>query len=454
MNKSILVVDDDKKIANLVSVRLKKDGYSPSSVFDGRSALQWLEQHDPTLIMLDVRLPDMSGVDVLRESLKKRPGVYVIMISAHADVEIAVECIKIGAFDFLEKPFEFAAFDAKVKQVFRQLTLEEEVATLKKELGASYKDKSLVGKSEAMGKVFQAIDLAAKSDVNVLIHGESGTGKELVARAIHLNSAQGQNKSPFVAVNCGAIPENLLESELFGYEKGSFTGAASRRIGKFEQAQGGTIFLDEIGDLPPPLQVKILRVLQEREIERVGGTQPIPIQFRFVTATNRDLKKMVKEEKFREDLYYRINVFPIRIPPLRDRKEDIPELFIHFVKRNREGKSPIKTEEKALRCLLDYDWPGNVRELENFVERLMLLADGKSIVTEKDIYALDAFGGDPVKAPASSSTDRAAVLGDAEKNLLENALREAGGNITKASKLLQMSRDSFYRKMKKYAVNR
>ncbi len=454
MNQSILVVDDDKKIANLISIRLKKEGYAPVSVFDGRSALSWVEQNIPALIMLDVRLPDMSGLDVLREVLKKRLGIYVIMISAHSDVKMAVECIKIGAFDFLEKPFEFAAFDAKVKQVFRQLSLEEEVSTLKKELGTSYKDKSLIGKSASMSKVFQNIDLAAKSDVNVLIYGESGTGKELVARAIHLNSAQAQNRGPFVAVNCGAIPENLIESELFGHEKGAFTGAAARKIGKFEQAQGGTIFLDEIGDLPLSLQVKLLRVLQEREIERVGGSQLIPIQIRFITATNRDLKAMVEEEKFREDLYYRINVFPIRIPPLRERKEDIPELFFHFVKINREGKPPVKTDEKALRFLANHDWPGNVRELENFVARLMLLSDGKNIVTEKDIYAMDVFGDPSVKSDPISSTDRASVMGEAEKKLLKKALVEAGGNVTKASKLLQMSRDSFYRKMKKYAMPR
>jgi len=453
VNNTILVVDDDEKIGNLIGVRLQKQGYSSSLVSDGASALKWIEQNNPALILLDVRLPDMNGIDVLREILKKRPEVYVIMISAHADIAVAVECIKIGAIDFLEKPFEFVAFDAKVKQVFRPIALEEEVASLRKELGAAYKNKSLLGKSPAAIKVFQAIDLAAKSDVTVLIQGESGTGKELVARAIHLNGTP--KGTPFVTVNCGAIPENLLESELFGHEKGSFTGAAARKTGKFELAHGGTIFLDEIGDLPLSLQVKILRVLQEKEIERVGGSAVIPIQVRVITATNRDLKKMVKEEKFREDLYYRINVFPINIPPLRERKEDISELFLHFVKKYREGKPPVKTNEKALQCLSDYDWPGNIRELENFSERLMLIVDGKNIVTEKDIYALDAFGQHDVEKVSTSAVigiDRASVLGEAEKTLLEKALAEAGGNVTKASKLLQMSRDSFYRKMKKYAM--
>lgn len=453
MNKMVLIVDDDKKIANLISIRLKKQGFSTFVVHDGQSAIQWVENHEPSLVMLDVRLPDINGVDVLREVVKKRPEASVIMISAHADVQNAVECIKRGAIDFLEKPFEFTTFDAKVNQVFQQLLLKEEVANLKQELGISYKDKSLVGRSPGMVKVFQSIGLAAKSEVNVLIHGESGTGKELVARAIHFNGAQKQ--APFMAVNCGAIPENLLESELFGHEKGAFTGASMRKLGKFEEAQNGTIFLDEIGEMPASLQVKLLRVLQEREVVRVGGTVSIPIQARFITATNRDLKKMVQEGKFREDLYYRINVFPIRLPPLRERKEDIPDLFLHFVKRNRKDKASVRTDEGALKRLKEYDWPGNIRELENFVERHLLLLGEKTHITEKDIHTMDGLSdmissGQEIERPK----DRTQVLGETEKTILEKALQDADGNIAKASKLVQMSRDSFYRKMKKYSIVR
>lgn len=451
MKYEVLVVDDDVKIANMISVRMKKRGYEASMVFTGRDALQWVESHRPVLILLDVRLPDISGVEVLQEILKKRPELYVIMISAHADVQIAVDCIKHGACDFLEKPFELAAFDAKVNQIFKQIILEEQVAELKKELGSSYKFKSLVGSSPAMRNVFHAIDLVAKSEVNVLIEGESGTGKELVARAIHAASAQ--KDGPFVAVNCGAIPDNLLESELFGHEKGAFTGAVAKKIGKFEQASGGTIFLDEISELPLALQVKFLRVLQEREVERVGGSGAIPVQVRVMAATNQNLKTMLREGKFREDLYYRLNVFPIRIPPLRERKSDIPELFIHFLKKRRNGKFPIKTDEYALKQLADYDWPGNVRELENFVERLMLILGDRKLITEKDIHSLNGMEKrDKPEAETSVQEDRKKTLGETEKAILQKALEDARGNVTHAARLVQMSRDTFYRKMKKYEM--
>ncbi|HTL46568.1 MAG TPA: sigma-54 dependent transcriptional regulator [Verrucomicrobiae bacterium] len=453
MNKTMLIVDDDTKIASLLVTRLRKQGHTAASVNNGTAAVTWAEENKPALVLLDVRLPDMNGLEVLKKILAAHPQTYVIMISAHADVQMAVECIKLGAYDFVEKPFEFLAFDAKVKQVFRQLELEEEVASLKKELGAAYKEKSLVGKSEGMKKVFQAIDLAAKSEISVLIEGESGTGKELVARAIHFNGLQ--KNGPFVAINCGAIPENLLESEFFGHEKGSFTGAAMRKIGKFEQAQGGTLFLDEIGELPPALQVKLLRVLQEREIERVGGTQPIPIHTRFMTATNQDLKKMVAEGKFREDLFYRINVFPISIPPLRERKEDIPELFTHFVQQRRAGKPLLEVEEGAFARLADHSWPGNIRELENFVERLLLVqGEHPHVVTEEDIENLGRGRAEArvEKTLPSLPSDRVKTLGETEKSILERALQETGGNVTKASQRVQMSRDTFYRKMKKYAI--
>lgn len=461
MNKTVLIVDDDRKIGHLIAVRLRKQGYLTSVVQDGRAAMEWISLNDPALVFLDVRLPDIHGVEVLKGILKTRPKASVIMISAHADVRIAVECIKLGAFDFLEKPFEFPAFDAKVSQVFRQLTLEEEVATLKKELGAFYKDKSLVGKSEAMIKVFQAIESAAQSDANVLIEGESGTGKELVARTIHFNGFQRQG--PFVAVNCAAIPENLLESELFGHEKGAFTGAVARRIGKFEQAQGGTFFLDEIGDLPLSLQVKLLRVLQEKEIERVGGDRPIPIRVRFIVATHRDLRELMAAGKFREDLYFRVNVFPIRIPPLRERREDIPELLKYFLRKNHPEVSSAMDSD-ALNLLMNHAWPGNIRELENFIERLVLVNKDRRRITSEVLRPLlergeraAAFNPSPasVTFPAADTLncrDKEALMGNTEKAILENALKQAGGNITKASKLISVSRDTFYRKMKKYSI--
>lgn len=458
MKRTILIVDDDKKIAHLIEYRLKNQGQTPHVVYRGQDALEYIKRDEPVLILLDIRLPDISGVEVLKALRKTHPHVQILMISAHGDVKLAVECMKLGAYDFIEKPLAFPELDAKVKHVLDRYRLEEEVSLLRKELGEKYRFKSLVGKSPAMKKIFQCIDTAAKSDANVLIEGESGTGKELVARAIHFNGPR--KESPFVAVNCGAIPENLLESELFGHEKGAFTGAMARKIGKFEQARNGTLFLDEIGDLSANLQVKLLRVLQEREIERVGGNELIPISARFIVATHRDLKELEKQGNFREDLYFRINVFPIRIPPLRERRDDIPELLRYFLSKRGGRKRPLKLEAEALKRLMDYDWPGNIRELENCVERLVLMKGESEMVSAEDIDALElgekqsaiaegVSGGDP---PRWNERDK--VMGEAEKALLENALKEAGGNVSKASKLLNISRDTFYRKIRKYTIPR
>lgn len=452
MNKEVLIVDDDKKIAELIDFRLKKQGLATHCVFRGQDAIDYVQQHPPALVILDIRLPDVNGVEVLKELQRISPETYILMISAHADVKLAVDCMKWGAYDFIEKPLAFPELDAKISHVFRQFHLEEEVSNLKRELGEKYKYKTIIGRSPAMKKVFEGIEMAMKGDASVLIEGESGTGKELVARAIHFNGLR--KAGPFVAVNCSAIPENLLESELFGHEKGAFTGALARKIGKFEQAQGGTIFLDEIGDLPGALQAKLLRVLQEREIERVGGSETIPIKARFVTATNQDLKKLVNEGKFREDLYFRIHVFPIQTPPLRERKEDIPELLKYFIKKHRAGRRGITLASPALKMLVEYEWPGNIRELENLVERLLLVKGEGGIVTEEDIHSLNALNSESAAPSDSDLFDKDKVMGDAERSLLENALKETDGNITHASRLLKISRDTFYRKMKKYTLLR
>ncbi|MBI4397540.1 MAG: sigma-54-dependent Fis family transcriptional regulator [Candidatus Omnitrophica bacterium] len=453
MNKNILIVDDDKKIAALIDFRLKKRGYNTESVFCGEEAIHYVREERPVLVLLDIRLPDKDGIEVLKEIRKIDPQLNVIMISAHAEIKHAVECMKYGAYDFLEKPFNFPEMDAKIQRIFREMNLEEEVSHLRKELGEKYQFKNLLGRSPAMKKIFESIDIAAKSDVNVLLEGESGTGKELAARAIHFNGTK--KNAPFIAVNCGAIPENLLESELFGYEKGAFTGAAGRKIGKFEQAQDGTVFLDEMADLSPALQVKLLRVLQEREIERVGGTELIAIRARFIAATNQDLKKLVRESKFREDLYFRIHVFPIRIPSLRERKEDIPLMIKHFIKKHGGGKRMITFSNDALNMLVEYSWPGNVRELENAVERLLLTHSDDKEITGETLLSIDLLN----SLTPSSFLDRCApgdlvdkrkAIEHAERKLLENALKDAGGNITKACKILEISRDTFYRKMKKY----
>ena len=453
MSKTILIVDDDKKIANLIDFRLKKQDYSTHCVYSGQEALEYIQHHRPPLVMLDIRLPGISGVETLTEICKNYPEIHVIMISAHADVKVAVDCMKLGAYDFIEKPIAFPELDAKIKHIFKEFHLTEEVSMLRRELGEKYKFKSMIGKSPEIKKVFDAIDTVSKSDVNVLIEGESGTGKELVARAIHFNGLQ--KRGPFVAVNCAAIPENLLESELFGHEKGSFTGAIARRIGKFEQADGGTLFLDEIGDLPASMQVKLLRVLQEKEIERVGGSSSVTIQVRFIMATNRDLKKLIAEEKFREDLYFRINVFPIRIPPLRERKDDIPELLQYFFQKCSADKPSPAIDPDALTMLMDYKWPGNIRELENFVERLMLIKIDAKKITRKEILALIRDFGQESQSGKEvfDWKNKEKILGDTERSLLEKALDDSQGNVSKACKLLQISRDTFYRKMKKYSLS-
>lgn len=452
MSKKILIVDDDPKIAGLLDFRLGKQGYKTACIHRGREVLEAVKTHQPDLILLDIRMPDTDGVTVLKQLHEVHPKIYVMMISAHADVKTAVDCMKIGAYDLIEKPIEFSALDAKVKHIFKQIGLEEEVVKLRKQLGSQEKQKNIIGKSEAMKKVFHAVEIAAKSDANVLIQGESGTGKELIARAIH---AKGEADKPFVAINCGAIPEDLLESELFGHEKGAFTGAVTRKLGKFEQASGGTIFLDEMGDLPTSLQVKLLRVLQEREIDRVGGSAPVPINVRFICATNKNLKKAVREGEFREDLYFRINVFPILLPTLRDRKDDIPELFHHLVQKRRTvDAGALSIQPDALKCLMDYHWPGNVRELENIVERLLLvLGEDVKSISAMDVLALDAFLEPSQEEETTSLTeDKENAVANAERKLIERALRESGGNVSKASKMIHVSRDTFYRKMKKYTI--
>ncbi len=452
MTKTVLIVDDDKRIANLIDFHLKKQGYETACIYKGREAPPYVRTHKPALVLLDIRLPDTNGVDTLMELKKLAPETPVIMISAHGDVKLAVECMKLGAYDFVEKPLAWAEIDAKIRHVFEQFRLREEISHLKRELGEKYKFKSILGKSPQMKKVFHSLDLAAQSNLNVLIEGESGTGKELIARAIHFN---GPTKSgPFIAVNCGAIPEPLLESELFGHEKGAFTGAGERKIGKFEQAHGGTIFLDEIGDLPSTLQVKLLRVIQEREIERLGATGSVPIQVRFIAATHQDLKKMVQAGRFREDLYFRVNVFPIRIPPLRERTEDIPELLAHFARRQTNaGRNAIQFSAGALKKIMNYSWPGNVRELENFIDRLLLVTKTNPVINEEDIDLSETEPAAPSPAGQISSDNRPfRAVDDAERGLLEHALREANGNVSRASKILQVSRDTFYRKMKKYSV--
>ncbi len=444
MGKSVLIVDDDTEVAAVVGSELEAMGYQIRYVERGRQAIEHIEKYHPRLVLLDICLPDINGLEILEEIKKRFTDVYVLMISGQADIPMAVDCMKLGAFDFIEKPINLSELLTRVKNVFKQCHLEDEVTSLKRELGEKYKFKSIVGSSAKMKKVFELMEMASKSPINVLITGESGTGKELIARAIHFNSFQ--KDGPFMAVDCGAIPHHLLESELYGHEKGSFTGATMSKAGKFQQAQDGTLFLDEIGEMPLEQQVKLLRAIQEREIQRVGSNQTISINARFICATNQNLEDLVKAKKFREDLYFRICVLPIPLPSLRERREDIPLLLNYFIKRHAGESSQAKVSKEALDKLVLYEWPGNIRELENFIERTLLMKGENTLITEQEVDAMELFS----KKPAS--LEHAQTIDDAEKCLIERTLLQSNGNVSQASKILNISRDTFYRKMKKYAI--
>jgi two-component system response regulator PilR (NtrC family) len=366
----ILVVDDESSMRELLVILLQREGYQVEQAENGVAGLEKIVAGEFDLVISDIQMPKMNGIELLRQIRQREIAVTVIMITAFSSTEQAVEAMKMGAFDYITKPFKNDEIRLVIKNALERKQLQAENRQLKQQLGERFSFQRLVGKSPAMKKMITLLERVAPSQANVLISGESGTGKELVARALHLNSER--KNYPFVPINCGAIPENLLESELFGHEKGAFTGADKRKEGLFESANKGTLFLDEIGELPLGMQVKLLRVLQEREFRRVGGTKNTPLDIRLVTATNRDLSEMIRAGSFREDLFYRLNVVSVELPPLRERREDIPLLLNCFYKRLTGGEAlPIKSD--ALDLLLNYPWPGNVRELENLVERSVVL---------------------------------------------------------------------------------
>ena len=441
---SVLVVDDEPEIAELIDVTLTDQGYKTHCVFNGSDAIQYVKTRGPELVMLDVRLPDLNGLEVLKALKQINPELKVIMITAHGTIKLATECMRVGAYDFVEKPFTLDELETTVKRVFEDYEFPKAVLKDRGALENDEKFEHMIGRSQKAARVVQEVAIAARSGVSVLLRGESGTGKEIVARAIHNRSLHANGS--FIAVNCGAIPDALLESELYGHEKGSFTGAVSRQIGKFEQAQKGTIFLDEIGDLNLHLQIKLLRVLQERSIERIGGSELIKISARFISATNKNLEKLVHEHKFREDLYYRINVFPIYLPSLRERREDIPELLKYFFSVCSGGHRSLGISEKALARLMAYDWPGNLRELENFAERCLLLKGNQEWITEEDIESLHVV---PSEKEAAAPVEN---LNEAEKAVLEKVLFKFNGNVSKTCQFLSISRDTFYRKARKYSI--
>ncbi|MFA6169845.1 MAG: sigma-54 dependent transcriptional regulator [Candidatus Margulisiibacteriota bacterium] len=448
MNSKILVVDDEKSMRE--SMKMLLEGrYELHFAASGRDAIEIVKKHSIDLVLLDIHLPEIDGIEVLRIIKGLDDSIEVIMITAVVMVGKAVEAIRSGAYDYITKPFDIQALQEQVEKVLEKRSLAKENYSLRTIIGKDHQFEKIVGSSEKIKEIFGVIEDVAQSNATIIITGESGTGKELVARAIH-------NRSPrkdklFVAVNCAAIPENLLESELFGHEAGSFTGAAERQLGKFEIANGGTIFLDEIGSLPLAMQAKLLRAIQEKEIERVGGQKPIPVDVRLISATNSDLREEIKNRKFREDLYYRLNVIPIHLPPLREREEDIPLLANHFLaKYNREfGKKIRGIKKEVFPFLINYDWPGNVRELENLIERLVVLTKEGYIEAKKLPHEIK---GEEGCETGYNETTLSRAVKKFEIDFIKQALEKTGGKKGQAAKILGIHRNTLLNITKKLKI--
>ncbi len=438
----IHIIDDDKNILESLSIALKINGYKVLTSSNWKEVKNVFGHYPVDLVLLDVKIPEKDGLDILRELKEQRKDVMVIMMSGHGSIRTAVDSIKFGAFDFLEKPFSLDKLLHSINNAFEFIDLRRENIELKKELIEKYE---LVGESRAIKKLLREIELSAGSSGRVLIQGENGTGKELVARLIHEKSDR--NKKPFVKVNCAAIPENLIESELFGHEKGAFTDAKERRIGKFELANEGTLFLDEIGDMHYSAQGKVLRVIELGEFERVGGNQTIKVDVRIISATNKELIKEVETERFRQDLYFRLNVIPIRVPPLRERKEDIPILVEHFSKELsfKNNKKVKKISHDALELMKEYDWKGNVRELKNFVERAIIFVDSDTIEVEHVEKLLNL--NHSIKKYKKLGSLKSAV-DNFERDFILEQLKENNWKITEAAKSMSIERSHLYKKMK------
>ncbi len=450
-------MDDEESIRDLLSDFLKGQGFEVSTAKDGESALSLLKEEKFDLFLLDLMMPGMSGIDVLKETSSAKITIPSIVITAYASVQTAVEAMKLGAFDYINKPFVLDDVHIAIKRALDVSRLQEENSRLKKELKKKFGYHKIIGNSREIQGVINFIEKIADTDSTVLITGESGTGKELVAKTIHYNSSR--SKKPFVPLNCAAIPKDILESELFGHEKGAFTGAISSRLGRFELANNGTLFLDEIGELAPSLQVKLLRVLQEKEFEKVGGIKTIKVDVRILAATNRDLEKAVKEGLFREDLYYRLNVIPLHLPPLRKMREDVPLLVDHFIAdiaKRKKRTAPVISDE-AMSCFMNYRWPGNVRELENLAERLIILKEGDDVRPDdlpdrlRESHPVEASS---VKSQRLSSdgVDLNLMLDEIENNMILQALEISKGVKSKAANLLGLNRTTLIEKMKKKAI--
>jgi two-component system response regulator AtoC len=457
MRSRVLVVDDEPSIRKVLQAHLSRDGHVVDAAADGAEAIDRLGNEPYDLVISDLKMPGVGGLELLAFVRENHPGLPLIVITAHGTVDSAVEALKLGAQDYITKPFDHTELRAAVDKALRaerasRRTVQEDPGWRE---GKGRFD--LIGLTPSMRKVYTLVEKVASSPTTVLVVGESGTGKELVARALHAQSSR--KHEPFVSVNCGAIPENLFESELFGYEKGSFTGAVTSKPGRFELADKGTLLLDEVGELPLNMQVKLLRALQERKVERIGGLKPLPVDVRVIAATNVDLAAAVAAGRFREDLYYRLNVIPIRLPPLRERKEDIPLLVEHFLAgfNERLGKSVHSVRPDAMAVLQSWSWPGNIRELENVIERGVLLSEGD----ELDLEALPGLDlGAPLEDEDTDADPDGLGLKEyvrvhtakLERTLIQRSLEQESGNVTRAARRLEISRKSLQLKMKEYGL--
>lgn len=451
--EKILIIDDEKSILDLLNVVFKKEGYQVETFFSASKALEYIDREDFDIVLSDIKLPQISGMEILMHVREKRPDVPVVMITAFGTIRQAVEALKEGAADYVVKPFDIEELKIIIAQGLEKKRLRQENILLKEQLEERFGFENIIGESRVMNEIFGLIERIARTDSTVLITGESGTGKEIAARAIHSKSLRVEK--PFVTINCGALPEGLLESELFGHVKGSFTGAIANKKGMFEVADHGTLFLDEIGEMTPWTQVKLLRALQEKKIRRVGGTDEISVDVRIIAATNQDLKKNIKEGKFREDLFYRLNVLSLEMPPLRKRKEDIPYLVSHFIQKycQKMGKRKKRVAPEVIKVFESYPWPGNIRELENVIERTVVIEE-RGTITQGSLP-------DELLSPKSHiETDFLSqpefnlnkTLDEISSNYIRHALKSTGGNLKETSSLLGINYRSLRYMIDKYGL--
>ncbi len=452
---NVLIVEDEKLIRWSLRERLEKEGYEVREAASGKEGLEKLSERESDLVLLDYRLPDQDGIEVLKEISRTFPDTLVIMMTAYSTVDSAVEAMKLGAYDYINKPFNMDEMVLTMEKALETTSLRREIKTLRKQQMERFGSKQIIGSSPEMLEIFDLIEKVSKSDsTTVLLQGESGTGKDLVAKYIHFKSMRAGK--PFMTITCSALPENLLESELFGHEKGAFTDAKVQKTGLLELSDDGTVFMDEIGDLPLSLQAKLLRFMEEKAFKRVGGVRDYVVDVRIIAATNKDLEQEVRMERFRSDLYYRLMVVPIYLPPLRERKGDIPQLVKLFIDGfNRDLKKSVRgATAEAMELFVNYHWPGNVRELRNMIERAILLGSGDEIKAE-DLPSVLREGGEEIldgEKPYLNLTKEGIDFSRLEKELVEQALRLVGGNQTKAAKLLGMNRDQIRYRIEKFDI--